>query len=290
MIDERAGNDDGQPSTAAQARRLLLDGNRWFAGLGADAEARISRRHVIRLDAADIGLGELPGSAPAHRPFAVVLGCSDARVPAELILGRAAGDLFVVRIAGNVPGTWSVGSVDFAVGSLPSIRLLTVIGHTSCQAVGAAVDAYLAPASYVGVAGQLPLRAIVDSILPAVVCAAGALTEVYGERAAATPGYRTALAELSAIVNSALTAAVLRQTFSAHLGETLEVVYGLYNLSTRTVGLPGPAGPGDWVPSLVPPPQHEDDVGAMGRELAATAYISAALGGLGPAVMVFPDP
>ena len=184
-----------------------------------------------------------------------MLGCSDARVPAELVLGRAAGDLFMVRVAGNVPGAWSVGSIDFAVDKLATIRLLAVIGHTSCQAVGAAVDAYMAPASYLGVAAQLPLRTIIDSLLPAVVCAQAALGDVYGAGVVARPGYRDALVELSVILNSALTANVLRQTFASRLGETLDVVYARLqprHAGRRTSRRP-PTGP-SWVPALVHPP------------------------------------
>ncbi len=276
--DHGSGHDrDEQPATAARACELLLDGNRWFAGL-ADASADgDSRWHLVRLDASDIGAAG--DGAPAHEPFAAVLGCSDARVPAELVLGRAAGDLFMVRVAGNVPGAWSVGSIDFAVDKLATIRLLVVIGHTSCQAVGAAVDAYLAPESYLGVAAQLPLRTIVDSLLPAVVCAQAALGAVYGVDVAARRGYRGALVELSVILNSALTANVLRQTFATRLGETLDVVYAVYNLATRVVGVPSATDAGVWEAALVHPPDGEADLVGLGRDLARTPFIAARLEG-----------
>jgi len=195
------------------------------------------------------------------------------------VLGRAAGDLFMVRVAGNVPGTWSIGSIDFAVDKLDSIRLLVVLGHTSCQAVGAAVDAYLAPASYLGVAAQLPLRAIIDSLLPAVICAHAAMTEVYGRDVASRPGYRNALAELSVIVNSALTANVLRQTFAGRLGDSLDVVYAIYNLSTRVVGRPSETDADIWEPGLTAPPDEESDVVTLGRDLARTPFIVGLLDG-----------
>ncbi len=272
------GNDhDEQPATAARACELLLDGNRWFAGLADRSKDGESRWHLVRLDAQDIGAAG--DGAPAHEPFAAVLGCSDARVPAELVLGRAAGDLFMVRVAGNVPGAWSVGSIDFAVDKLATIRLLAVIGHTSCQAVGAAVDAYMAPESYLGVAAQLPLRTIVDSLLPAVVCAQAALGAAYGAEVVARPGYRAALVELSVILNSALTANVLRQTFASRLGETLDVVYAVYNLATRVVGLPSSADGAVWEPALVHPPDAEADLVGLGRDLARTPYIATLLDG-----------
>lgn len=265
---------DEQPATAARACELLLDGNRWFAGLGAGGEG--ARWHLVRLDAADIGA--VDADAPEHEPFAAILGCSDARVPAELVLGRAAGDLFMVRVAGNVPGAWSIGSIDFAVDKLSTIRLLAVIGHTSCGAVTAAVDAFLAPESYLGVAAQLPLRTIIDSLLPAVVCAQAALAAVHGPDAASRPGYRSALTELSVILNAALTANVLRQTFSGRLGDTLDVVYAVYNLSTRVVGVPALDSADGWTPALVHPPTAEADVVALGRDLAASPFIAGLLG------------
>jgi carbonic anhydrase len=276
--DHGSGHDhDEQPATAARARELLLAGNRWFASLAGTSGNGDARWHLVRLDAADIGAAG--DGAPAHEPFAAVLGCSDARVPAELVLGRAAGDLFVVRVAGNVPGAWSVGSIDFAVDKLATIRLLAVIGHTSCQAVGAAVDAYLAPASYLGVAAQLPLRTIVDSLLPAVVCAQAALGEVYGPAVAARDGYRGALVELSVILNSALTASVLRQTFAPRLDEQLDVVYAVYNLATRVVGVPSTTDAGVWDPTLVHPPTTEADLVGLGRDLARTPFIATLLAG-----------
>ena len=269
--------DDERPASARRARELLLEGNRWFVGLGDAPDARTARWHLVRLDAGDIGIGGEDDAAPAHTPFAAVLGCSDARVPAELVLGRAAGDLFVVRVAGNVPGTWSIGSIDFAVDKLETMRLLAVIGHTSCQAVGAAVDAYLAPASYLGLAAQLPLRAIIDSLLPAVVCAQAAMGEVFGASVSGRSGYRNALVELSVILNSALTASVLRQTFAARLGETLDVVYGVYNLTNRVVGLPADTGGGTWTPELAHPPAEEAEVVALGRDTAASRFIAGLL-------------
>jgi len=270
-------HDDESPATARRARELLLEGNRWFVSLADAPDAATGRWHLVRFDAADIGLGAEDGATPAHTPFAAVLGCSDARVPAELVLGRAAGELFVVRVAGNVPGTWSIGSMDFAVDTLATMRLLAVIGHTSCQAVGAAVDAYLAPASYLGVAAQLPLRAIVDSLLPAVICAHAAMRDVHGAGVSARSGYRDALVEASVIVNSALTANVLRQTFAARLGETLDVVYGVYNLNSRVVGLPSDTGGAIWTPALAHPPRDESDVVTLGRDIAASRFIAGLL-------------
>ena len=133
------------------------------------------------------------------------------------------------------------------------------------------------PASYLGVAAQLPLRTLIDSLLPAVVCAQAAMTEVYGRAVSGRPGYRSALVELSVILNSALTANVLRQTFAARLGARLDVVYGVYHLQNRIVGLPADAVGTGWAPALAHPPHEESDVVSLGRDTAASAFIAALL-------------
>jgi len=73
-----------------------------------------------------------------QQPFAAVLACSDSRVPVEMIFDRGPGDLFVVRVAGNVVGPTQLGSLEFAVGVL-GVRLIVVLGHTGCGAVAAAL-------------------------------------------------------------------------------------------------------------------------------------------------------
>jgi len=87
--------------------------------------------------------------APPQVPFALTLGCSDARAPIERIFDQPSNALFVVRVAGNVLGTECLGSIDYAVQQLKaSLRLLVVLGHTGCGAVTAAVDSYLSPSDY----------------------------------------------------------------------------------------------------------------------------------------------
>ena len=89
------------------------------------------------------------GEMPKAAPFAVVVGCSDARVPTEMIFGQGFNDLFVIRVAGNVLGDECLGSVDYALNALSdSVKVLIVLGHSGCGAVTAAVDAYLKPLSF----------------------------------------------------------------------------------------------------------------------------------------------
>ena len=101
--------------------------------------------------------------ALAQQPHAIVLGCSDSRVPAELVLGQGFGDLFVIRVAGNIVAPSQVGSVEFAAARFGT-RLVVVLGHTECGAITATIEELRQPTLH-----QSPgLRAIVDRIRPAV--------------------------------------------------------------------------------------------------------------------------
>ncbi len=85
-------------------------------------------------------LGWNPGIIDGQRPLAVVLGCSDSRAPAELVFDQGLGDLFVIRVAGNVVAPSGIGSVEFAVSQFGT-PLVVVMGHTRCGAVSATVQA-----------------------------------------------------------------------------------------------------------------------------------------------------
>jgi carbonic anhydrase len=103
------------------------------------------------------------GRAADQEPFAIVLGCSDSRVPVEIVFDQGFGDLFVIRVAGNVVAPSQVGSVEFAAARFHT-RLVVVLGHSRCGAVQATVDELQQPAGR-----QSPhLRSIVDRIRPAV--------------------------------------------------------------------------------------------------------------------------
>lgn len=265
-----------RPTTARAAQQALTDGNRAFAEILGYAEDRgPSVRKEVRLTAADLGLGAARNTAPEQLPFAAVLSCADARVPVEMVTWQEANDLFVVRVAGNAPGAQSLGSFDYAVNHLASVRLLAVLGHTGCGAVTAAVDAFLTPASYMSITADLPLRSIVDSIMTAVCGAAAALAQIYGDDVNRHRGYRTALIELAVIMNAALAAAAMRQTFRNRLGPHLGVVYGVFNLVTHEVGLPGSTTTnGAWKAGLHEAPEAAADFHALTLEMASSAYIA----------------
>ena len=94
-----------------------------------------------------------------QNPFAVVLGCSDSRVPAEIVFDQGLGDLFVIRVAGNIVAPSQIGSVEFAVERFDT-PLVVVLGHTSCGGVGATLDVLQGRAS----ARSRGLLSIVDRI------------------------------------------------------------------------------------------------------------------------------
>ncbi len=169
------------PRSPREAQAKLMKGNRSFAHLlDSPGSAR-----VIPLDPSDVGHGVLPGVAPVQRPFAAVLGCSDARVPIETIFQQKSNDLFVVRVAGNGVGIGGLGSLRYAVDHFPgSLKLIVVLGHSQCGAVTSAVDVFLRPALYLPLAANYPLRSIVDAILVAVRTASLALEAVHGPQVA----------------------------------------------------------------------------------------------------------
>ena len=135
---------------AAEALRRLQEGNRRFVSEMRESAALVG--HARRLETAD-----------GQEPFAIVLGCSDSRVPAELVFDQGLGDLFVIRVAGNIVAPSQVGSVEFAADRFGT-RLVVVLGHTQCGAVLATLEQIQKPSE-----GASPnLRSIVERIRPAV--------------------------------------------------------------------------------------------------------------------------
>lgn len=136
--------------TASDALARLREGNRRFASQDGDGETATGERQRSQL----VGRQE---------PFAVILGCSDSRVPAEIVLDQGLGDLFVIRVAGNIVAPSHIGSVEFAADRFGT-RLVVVMGHTGCGAVAATLEELDRPTE-----SRSPnLRAIVDRIRPAV--------------------------------------------------------------------------------------------------------------------------
>jgi carbonic anhydrase len=260
------------PHTPAEAQRRLRRGNRAFAEL-LDFDRHGAVR-VIPLDPSDVGHGVEPGVAPIQRPFAAVLGCSDARVPIEMIFQQRANDLFVVRVAGNGVGSGCLGSLRYAADQFSrSLKLVVVLGHSQCGAVTAAVDAFLRPKTYLPLAVHYPLRAIVDSILVAVRSASLVLEAVHGARVSRLPGYRAALIDTSVALNASLAAFALRPEVERR---SCRVLFGCYDLASRFVRLPlAPTGssPTSEI-GLFPPPCGDEDVHDLATRLATSAGVT----------------
>ncbi len=133
-----------------EALERLQVGNRRFI------EGRQSHRELTLRD-------QMEAVARQQRPFAIIIGCSDSRVPAEIVFDQGIGDLFVIRVAGNVVAPSQIGSVEFAASQFDT-RLVVVLGHSNCGAVEATFAELHRPTEH-----RSPnLHAIVDRIRPAV--------------------------------------------------------------------------------------------------------------------------
>jgi carbonic anhydrase len=124
-----------------------------------------NRRFVADLGGAgpDVGHDRRAELTSGQEPFAIILGCSDSRVPAELVFDQGLGDLFVIRVAGNIVAPSQVGSVEFAAEKF-NTKLVVVLGHTQCGAIDATVDELRRASS----AGSRNLASIVDRVRPSV--------------------------------------------------------------------------------------------------------------------------
>ncbi|WP_409239805.1 carbonic anhydrase [Streptomyces sp. PA5.6] len=143
-----------QTPTPRDAFELLMTGNQRFV---AGTSEHPNQDAVRRTE-----------TAPSQKPFAVLFGCSDSRLAAEIIFDRGLGDLFVVRTAGHVAGTEVLGSIEFGAAVL-NAPLVVVLGHDSCGAVAAARSALET--------GQTPggfVRDVVERVTPSVLAARAA--------------------------------------------------------------------------------------------------------------------
>ena len=274
----RGGAD--QPDTAAEALAILLKGNRDFARTLDPSQAVGGPPRIIYFDPSEVGLAPMPGSAPEQRPWAIVLGCADARAPIEIIFEQGCNELFVVRVAGNVLGVECLGSIDYAAEHFrDSVRLILVLGHSRCGAVAAAVEAFLHPANYLSMASTHPIRGVVDGIMVAVRAAAQALEERWGLEVSRHPNYRGALLEAAVPLNAALTAATVDAECRKGVGHGLEVYYGVYDLVTRLVVVPSAdAELAGEISAVSHPPHGADEFSRLALSFAGNSAVRALLG------------
>jgi carbonic anhydrase len=135
---------------AAEALTLLKEGNRRFVSEISNRDAIASRARRLEL-------------AASQEPFAAILGCSDSRVPVEIVFDQGLGDLFVIRVAGNIVAPSLIGSVEFAAEQFGT-RLVVVLGHTQCGAIQATLQQLQRPIEN----QSRNLHSIVDLVRPSV--------------------------------------------------------------------------------------------------------------------------
>lgn len=135
---------------ARDALAMLRDGNARFASHERGSDPFLS--HTPR-----------PDLAARQNPFAIILGCSDSRVPAEIVFDQGLGDLFVIRVAGNIVAPSQVGSVEFAAARFGT-QLVVVLGHSDCGVIVATLEEIQQPTEN----QSRNLQAIVDRVRPSV--------------------------------------------------------------------------------------------------------------------------
>src|SRR3954464_1039333 len=136
--------------SAQEALQRLREGNQRYVEetRSSDTLTGRSRRRAV---------------ADGQTPFAVILGCSDSRVPAEIVFDQGLGDLFVIRVAGNIVAPSQIGSVEFAAERY-GVKLVVVLGHSHCGAI----DATLAAIESAGEPKSKNMLSITDRIRPAI--------------------------------------------------------------------------------------------------------------------------
>jgi carbonic anhydrase len=263
-----------RPADAESARARLEEGSRSIGTLLASlADGTGFAQRVIPVDPHDLGLAPGDEGAPRQRPYAAVLGCSDARVPIELIFNEGPNDLFVVRVAGNGLGAEVLGSLKYAVDHLGgSLKLIVVLGHSGCGAVSAAVDAFLHPQNYLAFAVKHSLRSILDRLLIVVNAGAMRLVDAFGADVVHRPGYRAALIEVAVVANAALAAYTLQQEVVAGGTNDLRAAYGVYLLGERQVWAPR-AGSSESA-GLAYPPESLEEFGQLADAVLRTERVA----------------
>ena len=254
-----------QPQSVEEAVGQLVEGNRRFVRLRSFASAD----GPMALGHQDSFLTEQlapAGEVEQQSPFCAILGCADARVPAEIVFDTGPNKLFVVRVAGNVPGEECLGSLEYAARELKdSMRCFVVLGHVGCGGVAAAVKSYLNPKGYGDIGFSRSLRAVINHVLVSVRSAALSLEQVWGKAIADDENYAAALAELAVYLNAGITAFQLASELRP--GDPA-VQYGVYDLASSKVGFP--AEPNGFESELRPAPTSPDELVELGVSLAAS--------------------
>lgn len=250
------------PATSAQARTRLRQGNRnlvrFIKACGAGPGAG-PRPMPVRLHPHEVGLGEDSAGFPKQEPFVLVLGCADARTPAEIMFCQSFNDIFNIRVAGNVLGVECAGSARYALdhfapcsrpgaGKPRSLRLMIALGHRNCGAVRAAVDTYQ---------NDLPPDLLPDSSIvailnrisfPSLMTAVEAFDDprAFGPVASRDRRNAAALTDLIVDLNAAWTGRELRELIPRDpvTQQSVDVLYGVFDPRDCSVSVSSPPEPG----------------------------------------------
>lgn len=249
-----------RPTDAVAAQHALEQGNlafrNWIASAYTPNESPddpAQRRAKLE---ADFPVGQVP----QQTPFAAVFSCSDARVPVSQLFSQSVNDIFEVRTAGQTMGDECLGSVEYALSNMPSVKTVVVLGHGSCGAVTATVDSFLKNWGLNLGLSSVGLRSIMQRINPAVVLAAQSLQ-------ANTMGIdfrrdvdRKRLIDVATMLNAAATAHQLKLLAESVDRTDVSVLFGVYDIASHTVVRPPVrAVDGDaWEEGLAAAPDADD--------------------------------
>jgi len=233
-----------RPRSNKQALKMLEQGNMRFCKMVKHIQTigEGEREHppmVIPVNPIQLGIPIAKGLEVMQAPWALVLGCADARVPIEHVMDCSSNDLFVVRVAGNVLGLECIGSVDYAATHMrESLQSVIVLGHTGCGAVTATVDVYLSPNNFSDIAFSHPVRTLIDRLMLSVRGAAKALEQECGSNIQKDSHYREWLITTACYLNAAVISLDLQREVNS-VTKGLHVSYTVYDTAwSRIEALP----------------------------------------------------
>lgn len=278
------------PATSGEANLRLRDGNKNLARFIRACKTGCCHPGrepaPILLDAHEVGQGPDAAGYPKQEPFALVLGCADARTPAEITFCQSFNDIFNIRVAGNVLGVECAGSVRYALdhfapcsqpvgGNTQSLKLMLALGHRNCGAVQVAVDAYqsdLPP----DLLPDSSIEAILRRILfPSLMVAVEAFDAArgYGIGASCDRRNTAALTDLVVGLNAAWAARELRELIPHDqvTQRSVDVVYGVFDprdclVSVNPRSQPGEVNDDD---TFASPPRDLKDLRELAGRLVA---------------------
>jgi carbonic anhydrase len=227
---------------------------------------------------------------PQQHPFAALVGCADARVPAEILFGQEFNDIFNIRVAGSVLAPECIGSLLYALKSfvpegpgknLRGLKLVVALGHRGCGAVKAAVKAYRNDVTGANLPDD-PISKILKHIFsPAVTVGARALDAVFGAGSSLDEHFQLLLVEIAVYLNAAWLGHELRRWVVLHGDEAaakVGVVYGVFDPGDfRVRARPPDYGNPSHESVFAPPPRDLDELSRMAMDIARGLHHS--LGG-----------